>query len=416
MARAFLLSLLLSLGACSFAHVNEDDEARPETVIGAGATTMYPGQRGPGMGAVLASPPGARAPAPGPRGVPAPPSAGTQPGPRSTGIEPAPREELTVIGGASEDVSRSVRRRDTPLGPLTAILGYPFWIFGKSVEQKADEASQEQRSGNGTSSSSSSGSGVPRTQDDLERARLERENALLLDEMARHASRTTVEPEAAPMSIAQELAALRGRREPAPRPGGGLVAPVERAREAIDRNGDGRVDYWIYTGPGDQTREMLDENADGQPDLIRVLGPDGQLIRLEEDLDGDGLREVVSLYEGGDLVRRCADTNGDAQADTWSFYRDGEVIRHEVDRDGDGFRDLMLYYEAGELAQEEQDQNGDGRPDVTVWYRQGEIFAREEDLDYDGTPDVISHYENGKLVRKEVRSEDLLRTSPEGGS
>ena len=400
MARAFLLSLLLSLGACSFAHVNDDDEARPETVIGVGATTMYPGQRGPGMGAVLAGPPGARTPAPAPKGTPAPPSAGTPPGAQSTGVQASPREELTVIGGASEDISRSVRKRDMPLGPLTAILGYPFWIFGKSIEQKADKAAQEQRSETGSSAPA-----VPLTQDDLERARLERENSLLRDEMARQGHGPALTPEAAPMSIAQELAALRGRREPG-----------ERAREAIDRNGDGRIDYWIYTGPGNRTREMLDENADGQPDLIRVLGPDGQLIRLEEDLDGDGLHEVVSLYEGGDLVRRRADTNGDAQADTWSFYRDGDLVRHEVDRDSDGFRDLMLYYEAGELAREEQDQNGDGRPDVTVWYRQGEISAREEDLDYDGTPDVISHYENGRLVRKEVRSEDLLRALPGGGS
>ena len=53
---------------------------------------------------------------------------------------------------------------------------------------------------------------------------------------------------------------------------------------------------------------------------------------------------------------------------------------------------------------------------MIVRYLDGQIASREEDLDYDGVPDVISHYEGGKLVRKEVRSEELLRGVREGGS
>ncbi len=126
-----LLLLPLALGACSFKHVNEDNEARPETIVGVGATTLFPGQRGPAMGAVLAPPGSAPAPT-GTQAAGSPPATPPAPGgPAASGAPPAPREDLTVIGQASADASRSVRIRDTPLGPITSILGYPFWIFGQ---------------------------------------------------------------------------------------------------------------------------------------------------------------------------------------------------------------------------------------------------------------------------------------------
>jgi hypothetical protein len=316
---------------------------------------------------------------------------------------------MSVIGGASGELSRSERRRDTPLGPLTALFGYPFWIFGKTLEQKAEQATGTGGAPGSATSSTGPPNELPQTADEIERDRLQRENEELQRALQRQAERPPApRPE---QSIADELAGLRASldQRSAQQQQSRRLSTPERVREAVDRNGDGRPDLWLYEDSSGKTRQVLDENADGRPDQIHIFGPDRELLRTEEDLDGDGQPETISLYEAGQTVRRRADTNHDGVTDTWSFYENGEVVRHEVDRDGDGFRDLTLFYEEGELIREEQDANGDGRPDVVVRYSKGQISAREEDLDYDGTPDVLSFYENGKLIRKEVRSEELLR-------
>jgi hypothetical protein len=389
--RALLIAGGLCLAACGFAHVNSDEEARPDRVIGVGATVIYPGQQAPGVvgpGAPPASSPG---------------GGGSQPGgPDSTG-------SMTMVGGTSAEVSGSERIRRTPLGPITTLFGYPFWIFGKSLHEKAEkeQASMSAPGGSGVSS----GSQPALSPDQLEQERLSRENARLEEELER-ASRGAAprDPEG---SISKELDELRqtvARRSPP----SGATPPVAsapgRLREAQDRDLDGRPDRWVSSGPRDQTREALDEDGDGRAEQVHVYSADGSLLRSEEDLDGDGTYETVTLYSGGHVTHKRADTNQDGLADTWSFYREGELVRHEVDRDGDGFRDLSLYYEGEALVREEEDANGDGRPDLVTEYAAGERSRREEDLDHDGTPDVISFYEGGKLVRKEVRSEDLLRS------
>ena len=383
--RSILLLAVLALGGCSFAHVNDDLEARPDTVVGTGAKVIYPGQPGPAVGPRSSSSSSSGSPS----------GAGSPPG-----------DELTMIGGASEEVSESVRRRETPLGPLTVLFGYPFWIFGKKLEKKADQAAQSM-------GEPAKAEGRAQTPDDLERARLERENAELEQALLRRSEAGG--PKGG--TIADELAALRAALDPTRTPPrGDLGASSERLLDAADRDRDGRTDFWVYEGPEGQTREALDEDGDGRADRIHVYGRDRGLLRSEEDLDHDGRADTVTLYEDGEVVRKRADTNRDGIPDAWSFYRGGELLRHEVDRDGDGFRDLTLFYDAGTLLREEHDENGDGRPDVRVHYRDGEVSSREEDLDFDGTPDVISHYEGGKLVRKEVRSEELLRPAGGGGT
>jgi antitoxin component YwqK of YwqJK toxin-antitoxin module len=373
-----LLALVPLVFGCAFDHTNSDTVDRPDRAIGTGATVIYPGQPAPGLGT-----------GPGGSGS-ASPDAAADPG------------STTLIGGMGGEAQASDRSRNVPLGPLTALFGYPFWIFGKSIQEKADKAAQEQPQ-------SESRSGAPErsaaaTPDDLEQRRVAREN----DEMLRQIrERGHAAESRAPTSIGEELAALeRSLQRTAPEPQ--ATPAAARAQDAVDRNGDGRPDLWIFVEEDSRKREVLDEDHDGRADRQHTYAADGRLERSEEDLDGDGRLESVVVYEAGAPLRRRADTNGDGQVDTWSFYSAGELARHEVDRDGDGFRDLMLLYEGGELAREEEDRNGDGRPDLVVRYEQGQVMQRDEDLDFDGAVDVLSFYENGKLVRREVRSEELL--------
>jgi hypothetical protein len=271
--------------------------------------------------------------------------------------------------------------------------------------------------------------------------RLERELEGRQRETASHAPRAAPGPppayhgasEAQPLSIAEELAALQRTPGNAPpsRPHdpqaatrGTPTAPPPRDRDAwspkaaadgiVDRDGDGRVDQWIFRENGEIARVELDESADGRPD--RTLHYDletHQIHRVEEDGNADGVSDSWTDYEAGRVARRRGDSNHDGTVDTWSFYRGGEITRHDQDTTGDGFRDRVGYYEGGKLIREERDRDGDGRPDATIHYDALErVTSREEDNDGDGRPDVISYYEAGRLARRELlEHEDPPKTA-----
>ena len=378
-----ILPLLLALIAsgCMFEHMDRDRASRPEKAMGAGAVIMYPGQSGPGMG---------------------PSGSAQSSGSSSSG------PDVTLLGGSSAETSSSQKSRQTPLiGPLTALLGYPFWIFGKSLDQKAEQAAQE-RENAGEHGTKPRGDGAERERLRLENERMEQE----LKRRAGAAEAAQRRPGSSG-SLAEELAALEGRDggyAALPKAGGATRARRETPRETVDRNGDGTPDLWAYYEGLRLKREVLDENHDGRPDRVLHYDANRRLTRSEEDSDGDGELETVSIYRDGELARKRADSSGDGQADSWSFYHGGELVRHELDRDGDGFRDLVMTYAGGELTREEEDRNGDGRSDSVAHYRGGELTERHEDIDFDGKPDVASYYENGRLARRELHSEESLRS------
>ena len=82
-----------ALGACGFSHVNRDNAQRPEISTGSAARVILPGEPMPSM------------------------------------EDERPIGEPTMIGGGVSESDTSERARDVPLGPLTALFGYPFWIF-----------------------------------------------------------------------------------------------------------------------------------------------------------------------------------------------------------------------------------------------------------------------------------------------
>jgi len=235
-------------------------------------------------------------------------------------------------------------------------------------------------------------------------------------------------------SIAQELAALQRtpRRAPAPRytppaprptdpatPDGPSAVPSRAsqpitANGIVDRDGDGRVDQWIFRERGEISRIELDENADGRPDRFIYYDLDThQIARVEEDSNADGKSDSWTDYVDGKIARRRGDGDFDGSIDTWTFYRGGVITRHEQDTTGNGFRDRVGYYSNGKITREEKDLDGDGRTDSTLYYDSLErISRREEDKDNDGRPDIISYYEAGKLSRKElIRNDDPPETA-----
>jgi antitoxin component YwqK of YwqJK toxin-antitoxin module len=188
------------------------------------------------------------------------------------------------------------------------------------------------------------------------------------------------------------------------------------AHGIVDRNGDGRIDHWLFRENGRLVREVLDDNFDGQGErTIHYDIASNQVTRIEEDFNHDTVIDSWTNYRDGRVIRRRSDVDHDGAVDSWTYYRDGEISRHERDTTGDGFRDRVGYYRNGTLDHEEQDHDGDGRAEVTVRYDANEqIVGREEDLDGDSVVDLISHFENGKLTSRELLDPSALerRTAP----
>lgn len=396
----------VGLFGCGFAHVNVDTADKPDRAMGTGATIMMPGDSPPPLTAYDpfggGAAPSGSAPSQSTGSSSSSsqnPGTGSGSGTTSSRGTPAGRAEpqLTMIGGATQDRDSEERLRDSPLGPLAILFGYPYWIFGKTLGERADDAAKERK--------------LPPPEPELverpshpvdsrQHQRLRRENEELARQLAQSPHVQPAQPLATPrgaLSIQDELAALErsmGR-------GGAVRATAER-RGAVDRNADGRPDLWSRTDATGAQREALDENHDGRVDRVLHYDAERRLVRSEHDADGDGGLETLSYYENGELSRRTVDSNGDDVPDRWMFYRAGELTRHEIDRNNDGSRDVALFYTGGELVREEEDRDGDGRADLTIHYRNGEIVERSEDTDFDGTPDIRSFYEHGRLVRREL--------------
>jgi hypothetical protein len=414
MLRSSCVLLLVGSLGCGFSHIDRDQASRPETVLGTRATILMPGEAPPPMGPLGGSPAGSGSSAATPAAGAGQSGGGTvstqQSGNAQSGSSTSHgggsaggSEEMTMLGGSSGETEGETRTRDVPLGPLAVLFGYPYWLFGKKPAAQAAEAAAE-RAGELERSAVPDGAPIRRGPDDVERARLEQENARMARELGSpEAAPTPAVGGGAPSALRDELAALERTI------GSGAHAGAP-AREAVDRNRDGRPDLWSQREPAGSRRELVDDDGDGRAERALYYDADRRLSRVEEDLDGDGQFETTSLYENGQVSRRRADSDGDGQTDAWSYFEAGEMVRHEVDNNHDGFRDLVMHYRAGELVREELDRNGDGRPDLVTHYRDGQLAERQDDVDYDGVPDVASYYKDGKLIRRDASSEQALRS------
>jgi len=434
---AILLASTLSLGCFAISRGESDFEKAPVVNTGVGAMIIRPNQSPPTY-----YPPGTQAP-PSAQTQGAAPSYGSAPtvttgpnGEQRTGGAAVPNQvPIQMIGGAEQDISGQKSWKQEPvwlkyLALPFAIAAAPFKAMVKEPEA-GPEIPKAQPLPLGTEAPRAAPPPPPKADyetvmvDQLEReldAR-NRENAAT----AATTPATTPPPRSRettgssrPSSIAQELEALQRAPQRAPAPS--YTPPPQRssgdptpsaaqraeAQGIVDRDGDGRVDQWIYRERGEISRVELDENADGRPDRSIHYDLDShQIARVEEDTNSDGASDSWTEYTDGKVSRRRADGNYDGSIDTWTFYRAGTITRHEQDTTGNGFRDRVGHYTNGKITREEKDLDGDGEIDSTLYYDSLErISRREEDRDHDGRPDVISHYEAGKLSRKELIRND----------
>ena len=439
-----LLTCALALQGCVYGRYIGDVEENPVVDTGVGAAVIMPGQSAPVMTPGGGYAPGGNAECQtGPNGQSCA-SGGT--------VAPSP-SNITMIGGAEEDIENHIQAKEDPL--MLKWLAVPFALLAAPFSAAAEAARGEPETGPAVPQEKTprpeakapevqhdNGAGNPAPQAQAAAPQSYESQSLqqMEDELDRQlADQRRDSPQAAPTradislpsqrtpataagsaSIADELAALQRspnapepRRETAPAPvetRSEAPAPRQAQRESdvadgiVDRDGDGRIDLWIYRQDGEIVRKVLDQDFDGQPDTTLRYDPKThQLARVEEDDDHDGITDGWTDYRDGKIARRRADADRDGLADTWTFYRDGEIHRHEQDTNGDGFRDRVGFYDNGRVVREEQDSNADGVADVTSFYDERErVIRREEDKNLDGRIDEINHYENGRLARKEL--------------
>jgi len=403
------LALVLTVAAlvlpgCYFSRRAVDMDRTPTVDTGMGAAVILPGETAPHLPSGAAAPGGSQTTRSGPHGSDARSQGSAQP---STG-------KLTQIGGTGIDEDRHESGKEEPLifKWLTAPLGVIAAPFAWAASEARDEPEP--------------GPPVPRAQapraqpqpppDDYETQNIRR----MEEELAQRGAPSRPPETRARLSIADELAALQRAPERPLEPVQPVRKPAERridepvsapsrdpgavADGIVDRDGDGRVDQWLYRQDGEVVRKLLDEDFDGRPETTLYYDPQShQVTRVEEDTNGDGAIDTWTGYREGEILRRRVDGDGDAQVDTWTYYEHGAIARHEQDTTGDGFRDRIGLYDDGRLIRDQHDRDGDGHPDLTTHYdAQEQVVRREEDSDGDGNVDVIIHYENGRLARKEL--------------
>jgi hypothetical protein len=418
MRLASRIAAIAALGAaapgCFFGTKEHDIDRTPMMDAGVGAAVILPGQ------SVPMYPPAA---APGTAtqssqsGAP-----GSESGSSTQGGVPGQGMPISMIGGTKVDEERHLSVKEEPIWWKYVVL--PFAVAAAPFKYAADKVRGEPEPGPAVPQNEPARPKpvAPPKSVDYETARMQQLERELDRRGAPDATpAVTAPPRTAALaagpspSLADELVALQrvpsaGRpaaastSATAPAPTSPAPAPAAAADGVVDRNGDGRVDEWLYREGGEIVRRVLDEDFDGRAERTLVFDRATRAVaRVEEDLDQNGTVDAWTDYEDGRVLRRRADSNADGSVDTWTFYRDGQIVRHEQDSTGNGFRDRVGYYRDGRLERDEVDSNADGRADVTNHYDEREqVLRREEDTDFDGTVDRVSHFEGGRLARREI--------------
>jgi len=171
---AILVSASL-LTACGFNSTDTAKSTRPTRATGTAARVMMPGESAPSLE----------------QGEQAPPT----------------DEEVTMLGGGVTETDGTDKVRDVPLGPLAVLFGYPFWIFGKTLEQKTDEAAEERKNENVEEKAKQKAAQGGTGRDKAERQRLAQENEKLKEQLGQRAAAPQAARPRTP-SVREELAAL----------------------------------------------------------------------------------------------------------------------------------------------------------------------------------------------------------------
>ena len=308
---ALLLLAALALPGCIQGRRSADIDRSPTVDTGMGAAILMPGQAAPSFGRPGAAPGGTTQTTVGPEGRTGT-STASGPGLPSTG-------SLSAIGSSGIQENRHEDGKEDPL--VVKWMTAPFGLLAAPFAWGIEKARGEPEPGPAVPNAAPPPAPPAPPPTDFETQSIQ-EMERELDRRGPAAAPRTAATRGTgvqPVSIADELAALQRvpRREtPAPPspPPSRAPEPTAAQPEAdgiVDRDGDGRIDEWIYREQGRVVRRALDEDSDGRVDTTYRYAPETQEIALvEEDDDRDGTPDAWTEYRGGEVSRRTATATG----------------------------------------------------------------------------------------------------------
>jgi hypothetical protein len=111
----------------------------------------------------------------------------------------------------------------------------------------------------------------------------------------------------------------------------------------VDETGDGTPDLEEEYDPSGRLVKSRESDVDsGRFSLTWHYNEQEEAVRAEKDTDGDGVPEIWFHYENGRITHVEEDRNGDGVPDLWEIYdQSGALVERREDLDFDGIADVV---------------------------------------------------------------------------
>ncbi|ABA89631.1 hypothetical protein Pcar_2392 [Syntrophotalea carbinolica DSM 2380] len=173
----------------------------------------------------------------------------------------------------------------------------------------------------------------------------------------------------------------------------------------VEDRGRGPIQTSWFDPRGATVKVEKDKNRDGRAEitwyyeqgrLSKVVKPrgtwlyrNGQMAEAVLDTDRDGRVDRKEYYRQGCLSRAEELRPSGKVRCLWTFDKAGKPLRAEEDIDGDGRREVTRAYRKDGSVSLTVDADGNGTPEIRENYSaKGRMVSREEDLDGDGIYDL----------------------------
>jgi hypothetical protein len=175
--------------------------------------------------------------------------------------------------------------------------------------------------------------------------------------------------------------------------------------QLVEDRGRGPIQTTWFDAGGTTVKVEKDKNRDGRPEttwhyeqgrlskVVKLRGTwlyrNGRMAEAVLDTDRDGRVDRREYYRQG-RIERAEELNSSGKVRClWHFDAAGKPVKAEEDVDGDGRREVSRVYRKDGSIRLTVDADGNGTPEIREYYSaKGRMLSREEDLDGDGVYDV----------------------------
>ena len=113
----------------------------------------------------------------------------------------------------------------------------------------------------------------------------------------------------------------------------------------IDRNKDGKDDFWTYYDMYGAIRGKSDHNYDGKIDYWWKKTGIGE-SRAQYDVDYNGIPDFTEIFEKDIIAKIVYHPNNESNIIRSAVYKNGLIFCDSLDTDGDGHFDIVRHYDS----------------------------------------------------------------------